>query len=105
MSYDVDGLDWQDPNPATVQSAVLDNVRPGSIVSLHLGHQVTVDALPKILAGLSARAVSALLFGVTVTDPAAMVAVAAFPLVALGVSLHPAWRATRVDPAEVLRAG
>jgi peptidoglycan/xylan/chitin deacetylase (PgdA/CDA1 family) len=55
VSYDVDGLDWQDPNAATVQSAVLDNVQPGSIVSLHLGHQVTVDALPKILAGLSAR--------------------------------------------------
>jgi peptidoglycan/xylan/chitin deacetylase (PgdA/CDA1 family) len=55
VSYDVDGLDWQDPNPATVQRAVLDNVRAGSIVSLHLGHQVTIDAMPKILAGLSAK--------------------------------------------------
>jgi peptidoglycan/xylan/chitin deacetylase (PgdA/CDA1 family) len=55
VSYDVDGLDWQDPQPATVRKAVLDNVQPGSIVSLHLGHQVTVDALPQILAGLSAK--------------------------------------------------
>jgi peptidoglycan/xylan/chitin deacetylase (PgdA/CDA1 family) len=55
VSYDVDGLDWQDPNVATVQRAVLDNVQAGSIVSLHLGHQVTIDALPKILAGLSAK--------------------------------------------------
>jgi peptidoglycan/xylan/chitin deacetylase (PgdA/CDA1 family) len=55
VSYDVDGLDWQDPNAATVQRAVLDNVQAGSIVSLHLGHQVTIDALPKILAGLSAK--------------------------------------------------
>jgi peptidoglycan/xylan/chitin deacetylase (PgdA/CDA1 family) len=55
VSYDVDGLDWQDPQPATVRQAVLDNVQPGSIVSLHLGHQVTVEALPQILAGLSAK--------------------------------------------------
>jgi peptidoglycan/xylan/chitin deacetylase (PgdA/CDA1 family) len=55
VSYDVDGLDWQDPNPATVRSAVLNNVQAGSIVSLHLGHQVTIEALPQILAGLSAK--------------------------------------------------
>jgi peptidoglycan/xylan/chitin deacetylase (PgdA/CDA1 family) len=55
VSYDVDGLDWQDPPPATVVQAVLNNVKPGSIVSLHLGHQVTVKALPQILAGLTAR--------------------------------------------------
>jgi peptidoglycan/xylan/chitin deacetylase (PgdA/CDA1 family) len=54
VSYDVDGLDWKDPRPATVLSAVLDNVQPGSIVSLHLGHQVTIDALPQILKGLTA---------------------------------------------------
>jgi len=45
VSYDVDGLDWQDPSTATVVKAVLDKVRPGSIVSLHLGHPVTVTAL------------------------------------------------------------
>ncbi len=32
-------------------------------------------------------------------------AVAALPLIGLAVSLHPAWRATRIDAAEVLRAG
>ncbi|GAA2835378.1 polysaccharide deacetylase family protein [Kribbella solani] len=55
VSYDVDGLDWQDPPAATVVKAVLDGVHPGSIVSLHLGHQVTVKALPQILSGLSAK--------------------------------------------------
>lgn len=55
VSYDVDGLDWQDPPAATVVRAVLDGVRPGSIVSLHLGHQVTIAALPRILAGLSTQ--------------------------------------------------
>jgi peptidoglycan/xylan/chitin deacetylase (PgdA/CDA1 family) len=55
VSYDVDGLDWKDPAADTVVSAVLDGVRPGSIVSLHLGHQVTIAALPRILAGLATR--------------------------------------------------
>jgi peptidoglycan/xylan/chitin deacetylase (PgdA/CDA1 family) len=55
VSYDVDGLDWQDPQPTIVRQAVLDNVQPGSIISLHLGHQVTVEALPQILAGLAAK--------------------------------------------------
>ncbi len=52
ISYDVDGLDWQDPSTSTVERAVLDQTRGGSIISLHLGHQVTVDALPTVLAGL-----------------------------------------------------
>jgi putative ABC transport system permease protein len=57
------------------------------------------------LAAGSARLLSGLLFGVRATDPAAALAVAALPLVALLVSLHPAWKATRIDAAEVLRAG
>jgi len=52
ISYDVDGLDWQDPSTSTVERAVLDQVRGGSIISLHLGHQVTIDALPGVLTGL-----------------------------------------------------
>ena len=55
VSYDVDGLDWQDPPTPTVVNAVLRSVRNGSIVSLHLGHAVTVEALPAVLAGLRAR--------------------------------------------------
>ncbi|GAA1107589.1 hypothetical protein GCM10009630_00540 [Kribbella jejuensis] len=55
VSYDVDGLDWQDPPAATVVKAVLGAVRPGSIVSLHLGHPVTLTALPRILSELAAR--------------------------------------------------
>ena len=55
VSYDVDGLDWQDPSADTVVRAVLDGTRGGSIISLHLGHRVTVAALPDILHGLRAR--------------------------------------------------
>jgi putative ABC transport system permease protein len=62
-------------------------------------------ALGAGLAFLSARALSGVLFGVTAGDPVALLAVAALPLAGLLMSLHPAWRATRIDPAEVLRAG
>jgi ABC-type antimicrobial peptide transport system permease subunit len=61
--------------------------------------------LGSTLAAASARVLSGLLFGVSVADPAAAMAVAALPLIAFAVSLHPAWRATRIQTAEVLRAG
>ena len=55
VSYDVDGLDWQDPPTATVVRAVLSGAENGSIVSLHLGHPVTIKALPAILDRLPSR--------------------------------------------------
>jgi len=55
VSYDVDPQDYLDPGSDLVLSRTLGQVRPGSIVSLHLGHIGTVQALPKILAGLSAK--------------------------------------------------
>ncbi|MDQ5841197.1 MAG: hypothetical protein M3537_08670 [Chloroflexota bacterium] len=36
-------------------SRTLEQVWPGSIVSLHLGHAGTVRALPQILTGLAAK--------------------------------------------------
>lgn len=54
LSYDIDGLDWKDPGPAVIRSAVA-AATAGSIVSLHLGHRGTVIALPHILADLAAR--------------------------------------------------
>jgi ABC-type lipoprotein release transport system permease subunit len=62
-------------------------------------------ALGAALAAASARLLSRLLFDMGVLDPAPLLAVTGLALVALLVSLHPAWRATRVDAAEVLRAG
>jgi peptidoglycan/xylan/chitin deacetylase (PgdA/CDA1 family) len=55
----VDPLDYLDPGPALVRSRVAATVRPGSIVSLHLGHPGTVAALPGILADLHARGLAA----------------------------------------------
>ena len=53
VSYDVDSLDYTDPGPDAIVSTVLGQTRPGSIVSLHLGHPGTVTALPAILRGLA----------------------------------------------------
>lgn len=53
ISYDVDPEDYRDPGAALVRSRTRKQVRPGSIVSLHLGHPGTVEALPGILADLS----------------------------------------------------
>ena len=54
LSYDIDSLDWTDPSTATVRHAVT-TATAGSIVSMHLGHQVTINALPGILDDLAAR--------------------------------------------------
>jgi peptidoglycan/xylan/chitin deacetylase (PgdA/CDA1 family) len=64
VSYDVDSLDWTDPGSAAIVRRVLAQARPGSIVSLHLGHPGTLDALPVILSGLAGRQVRP----VTVTE-------------------------------------
>jgi peptidoglycan/xylan/chitin deacetylase (PgdA/CDA1 family) len=55
VSYDVDSLDYTDPGPDAVVSAVLARTRPGSIVSMHFGHAGTVTAMPAILRGLAGR--------------------------------------------------
>ncbi len=59
LAYDVDPRDYTDPGPAVVVSRVLSQARAGSIVSLHLGHPGTVAAMPRILAGLHRRGLSA----------------------------------------------
>jgi hypothetical protein len=58
-----------------------------------------------VLSAASARLVSALLFDMGVLDAAPVLATAGLAVLGLVVALHPAWRATRVDAAEVLRAG
>jgi peptidoglycan/xylan/chitin deacetylase (PgdA/CDA1 family) len=55
VAYDVNPHDYQDPGSDAVTSRVLAGVRPGSIVSLHLGHPGTVTALPRVLDGLRTR--------------------------------------------------
>ena len=43
------------PSPTGCSPWSKSRVRPGSIVSLHLGHQITIAALPRILDGLSTK--------------------------------------------------
>ncbi len=63
LSYDVDPLDYTDPGADAVRDAVLGAVRGGSVVSLHLGHQDTVTALPAVLDGLRQRGLRAVTAG------------------------------------------
>jgi peptidoglycan/xylan/chitin deacetylase (PgdA/CDA1 family) len=62
LSYDVDSLDYTDPGAAAVRQNMT-AAQPGSIVSLHLGHQDTVDALPGVLDDLTARGLVAVTVG------------------------------------------
>jgi peptidoglycan/xylan/chitin deacetylase (PgdA/CDA1 family) len=64
LSYDVDPSDYADPGSAAIVTRVLAGVRAGSIVSLHLGHLGTVQAMPAILDGLRSRGLAA----VTMSD-------------------------------------
>jgi putative ABC transport system permease protein len=58
-----------------------------------------------IVALASARLLEKLVFGVSASDPVTLVAVAgSLMFVALGASLVPAYRASRLDPSAVLRA-
>ncbi len=52
MGYDVDPFDYRDPGAAAVIERTLAGVVGGSVVSLHMGHQGTIDALPALLDGL-----------------------------------------------------
>ncbi len=54
LSYDVDSLDWTDPGAAAIRRATA-AAKAGSVVSMHLGHPGTVQALPGILTDLAAR--------------------------------------------------
>lgn len=59
LSYDVDPLDYEDPPAAQITQRLLAAVHPGAVVSMHLGHQHTVEALPAVLAGLKSRGLAA----------------------------------------------
>lgn len=63
LAWDVDPKDYRDPGADAVRTRVLGAVRPGSIVSMHFGHRGTVDALPAILTGLTARGLRAVTAG------------------------------------------
>lgn len=55
LGFDVDPHDYQDPGATAIQQRVLAALQPGAIVSLHSGHQGTVDALEPLVAAIRAR--------------------------------------------------
>ncbi|MFF2654110.1 polysaccharide deacetylase family protein [Streptomyces sp. NPDC058045] len=55
LSYDVDSLDHTAPGPQQIIDRVTGQARPGSVVSLHLGHEDTATALPGLLDALHRR--------------------------------------------------
>ena len=62
LSYDVDSMDYTDPGAAAVRQNMA-AAQAGSIVSMHLGHQDTIDALPGVLDDLNARGLAAVTVG------------------------------------------
>jgi peptidoglycan/xylan/chitin deacetylase (PgdA/CDA1 family) len=63
LAYDVDSLDYTDPGASAIVRTVSSRVRPGSIISLHLGHSGTISALPDLLAVLRRRGLRAVSAG------------------------------------------
>lgn len=66
LGYDVDSTDNKDPGASVIVAKVKAGVKPGSIVSMHFGHQGTITAFPDIIAhlqsvGLTPVTVTALL--------------------------------------------
>jgi peptidoglycan/xylan/chitin deacetylase (PgdA/CDA1 family) len=59
LGYDIDPLDYTDPGPDAVVRAFQATVQAGSIVSLHLGHAGTLSAMPRLLATLQERHLTA----------------------------------------------
>jgi peptidoglycan/xylan/chitin deacetylase (PgdA/CDA1 family) len=55
VGYDVDPLDYLDPGAGAVARRVEARLRPGSIVSLHTGHEGTVEAFPAIVDTVRAK--------------------------------------------------
>jgi len=55
ISYDVDSHDYQDPGKAAVISNINKGIKGGSIISLHFGHQNTIDALPTVIENIKAK--------------------------------------------------
>lgn len=68
ISYDVDPEDYRDPGAALVRSRTRRHARPGSIISLHLGHAGTVQALPGILSDLSTAGLRPVTLSVLLRD-------------------------------------
>ncbi len=55
ISYEVDSEDFKDVSKSKMVTNVMTNVKNGSIISMHFGHKVTLEAMPTILDKLHAQ--------------------------------------------------
>jgi len=53
IQWDVDSIDWKDPEPEVMARRVLGKIRNGSILLFHSGAKNTPEALPVILAEIA----------------------------------------------------
>ncbi|MFY9677693.1 MAG: hydrolase, partial [Glutamicibacter protophormiae] len=51
----VDTLDWKHHDPVKTVKIALDEVKPGSIILMHDIHESSVEAVPDLVAQLTAR--------------------------------------------------
>jgi peptidoglycan/xylan/chitin deacetylase (PgdA/CDA1 family) len=58
VGFDVDPLDYTDPGASAIVSRVAAGLKPGSILSLHLGHTGTVAAFERIVNTIRNRGLS-----------------------------------------------
>jgi ABC-type antimicrobial peptide transport system permease subunit len=77
------------------------------ILKMILGQGLRLTAIGVVLgtstAAVLTRLMKGLLFQVSATDPATFLAITGiFLIVGMAASFAPAWRATRIDPAEAL---
>ena len=63
IGYSLDSLDFTDPGGAAVIANVNNHVQSGDIISLHFGHQSTIDALPTILRHLATKGLEPVALG------------------------------------------
>ncbi len=63
VGYDVDPLDYEDPGSSAIVARVTQDLRPGSIVSLHTGHAGTVEAFPALVQMIRSRQLEPVLIG------------------------------------------
>lgn len=55
ISYDVDSHDYQDVGKKAVLADVAKDIKNGSIISMHFGHQDTIDAMSQLLENIHAK--------------------------------------------------
>lgn len=55
VQWDVDSLDWMGLSASEMTRRILDRVKPGSIILMHMNGEHTIEALPGIIRGIKEK--------------------------------------------------